>query len=57
MKLFWVLEKLIETSCRGEELWPIGASRRGEVLWPVGLHVEVRHYDLEEHVDLLVRRC
>ena len=47
----WVLEKLIGTSRRGEELWPIGASRRGgetsrrgEVLWPVGLHVEVKSW-------------
>ena len=39
-------------SRRGEE-----ASRRGEVLWPVGLHVVVRCCDLDEHVDLLVRRC
>ena len=59
-----VLEKLIGTSRRGEKLWPIRASRRGgeasrrgEVLWPVGLHVEVRCCDLDEQVDLPVRRC
>ena len=46
-----VLEKLIGTSRRGEELSPIGASRKGgktsrkgEVLWPVGLHVEVKSW-------------
>ena len=62
MKLFG-FSKLIGTSRRGEELWPIGnsrrggeTSRRGEVLWLVGLHVEVKHCDLEEQVDLLVRR-
>ena len=43
--------KLIGTSRRGEELWPIGtsrrggeASRRGEVLWPIRLHVEVKNW-------------
>ena len=43
MKLFWVLEKLIETSRRGEELeftWR----------WRAGLHVEVKHYDLDEQL-------
>ena len=38
------------TSRRGEE-----TSRRGEVLWLVGLHVEVKHCDLDEQVDLLMR--
>ena len=32
-------------------------SRRGEALWPVGLHVVVRCCDLDEQVDLPVRRC
>jgi len=32
-------------------------SRRGEVLWPVGLHVEVRWCNLDEQVNLPVRRC
>ena len=32
------------------------ASRRGEVLWQVGLHVEVMCCDLDEQVDLSVRR-
>jgi len=41
-----------ETSRRGEE-----TSCRGEVVWPVGLHVEVRCCDLDEQVNLLVRRC
>ena len=57
MKLCLVLEKLIGTSCRGEELWPFGTSRRGgetsrrgEVLWLVGLHVEVRYCDLDEQM-------
>ena len=40
------------TSRRGEE-----ASRRGEVLWPVESHVVVRCCDLDEQVDLPVRRC
>ena len=40
------------TSRRGGE-----ASRRGEELWPVRLHVVVRCYDLDEQVDLPVRRC
>ena len=39
------------TSRRGGE-----ASRRGEVLWPVGLYVVVRRCDLDEQVDLPVRR-
>ena len=41
-----------ETSGRGEE-----TSHKGEVWWPVGLHVEVKCCDLDEQVDLLVRRC
>ena len=39
------------TSRRGRE-----ASRRGGVLW-LGSHVVVRWCDLDEQVDLPVRRC
>ena len=53
----WILEKLIGTSHKGEELRLIGTSRRGgetsrrgEVLWVDGLHVEVRCCDLNEQM-------
>ena len=64
MKLFGFSRCYFGASRRGEELWPIGASRRvgetshrgeetsckGEMRWPVGLHIEVKCCDLEEHV-------
>ena len=70
MKLIGFSRCYFGSSRRGEELWPIEASRRdgetsrrgeetsfsGEVVWPVGLHIEVKCCDLEEQVYLPVRR-
>ena len=71
MKLIGFSRCYFGSSLRGEELWPIEASRsdgetsrrgeetscRGEVVWPVGTHVVVRWCDLDEQVYLPVRRC
>ena len=51
MKLFGFSRSRLELHVEVERLH-VG----GEVLWLVGLHVEVRCCDLNEQVDLLVRR-